>query len=234
MEALRRVFGYLKHHSKLRIDHDTSLPLHAEYKATGYNWFEHYGPCHEELPPDMPEPKGNPVRITAYFDADHAGCLQMRRSTTGVLMFLNNTPIQWYLKHQAMVESATYGSEFVAGRIAMELVIMRYKLRMLGIPVIRLCVLFSDNMSMITSSTIPSSSLKKKHNAISYHHIRESTAAGIVDLVHVAPKMNIADLLTTKPLGPQLFFGPLLKDFRFPVYHRLTIDTRRGVSASCR
>jgi hypothetical protein len=215
LEALRRVFGYLKHHCKMRIDYDTSLPSHAEYQSAGYDWFEHYGPCHEELPPDMPEPKGNPVRITAYFDADHAGCLQTRRSTTGVLMFLNNTPILWYSKRQATVESATYGSEFVAGRIAVELVIaMRYKLQMLGIPVIGSCVLFGDNMSMITSATVPSSSLKKKHNAISYHRIRESIAAGIVDLIHVGSKFNIADILT-KPLGPNLF-GPLLRGFRFP------------------
>ncbi len=131
-------------------------------------------------------------------------------------MFLNNTPIFWYSKRQATVESATYGSEFVAGRIAVESVIaLRYKLRMLGIPVIGSCVLFGDNQSMITSATIPSSSLKKKHNAISYHRIRESIAAGIVDLIHVASKFNLADVLT-KPLGPNLF-GPLLSGFRFPV-----------------
>ncbi len=68
----------------------------------------------------------------------------------------------------------------------MELVIaMRYKLQMLGIPVIGSCVLFGDNMSMITSATVPSSSLKKKHNF---------TWAGIVDLIHVGSKFNIADI----------------------------------------
>ena len=215
LEAMKRIFGYLKHHPKLRIDYDTSLPSHSDYQSTQYDWFEHYGECQEEMPHDMPEPKGNPVRITAYFDADHAGCLATRRSTTGIIVFLNNTPILRYSKRQATVESATYGSEFVAGRIAVELVIaLRYKLRMLGIPVIGSCVLFGDNQSMITSTMIPSSSLKKKHNAISHHRIRESIAAGIVDLIHVASKCNLADILT-KPLGPNLF-GPLLTEFRFP------------------
>ena len=214
MKAMQRVFGYLKHHLKMRIEYDTALPMHASYQPVKYDWFEHYGEVTEELPPDMPQPKGNPVHVTAFFDADHAGCLVTRRSTTGILIFLNNTPIFWYSKRQATVESATYGSEMVAGRIAVEFVIsMRYKLRMLGIPIIGSCVLFGDNMSMITSTSIPSSSLKKKHNAIGYHRIREAVAAGITSLVHVASKMNIADLLT-KPLGPQLF-SPLLSNFKF-------------------
>ena len=80
------------------------------------------------------------------------------------------------------------------------------------------CVLFGDNMSMITSATIPSSSLKKKHNAISYHRIRECIAAGIIDLVHVGSKVNLADVLT-KPLGPNLF-SPLLSNFRFSIIGR--------------
>jgi hypothetical protein len=216
LDALRRAFGYLKHHSRMRIEYDTRLPEHAGYEGKAYDWFEHYGECEEELPPGMPTPKGNPVRITAFFDADHAGCLATRRSTTGMLMFLNNTPIKWYSKRQATVESATYGSEMVAGRITVEFVIeMRYKLRMLGIPIIGSCVLFGDNASMITSATIPSSSLKKKHNAIGYHRIREAVAARIVDLVHCGSTVNVADLLT-KALGPQVY-SRLLSSMRFPI-----------------
>lgn len=216
MKAMQRLFGYLKHHPKLRIEFDTKLPDHTHYESPKFDWFEFYGKCSEELPPNMPTPKGNPVKLTAFFDADHAGCLVTRRSTTGMLLFLNNTPIQWYSKRQATVESATYGSEMVAGRITVEFVIaMRYKLRMMGIPLLGSCILFGDNMSMITSATIPLSSLKKKHNAIGYHRIREAVAAGIATLVHVISSKNIADIFT-KPLGPQVF-GPLLKNFCFPV-----------------
>jgi hypothetical protein len=68
---------------------------------------------------------------------------------------------------------------------------------------------------MIISTTIPSSLLKKKHNAIGYHRIREAVAAGIVSLIHVASKQNLADILT-KPLGPQSF-GLLLNLFSFPL-----------------
>jgi hypothetical protein len=45
------------------------------------------------------------------------------RSVTGILHLANKTPIAWYSKKQAMVETATFGSEFVAARICVEQVI---------------------------------------------------------------------------------------------------------------
>jgi hypothetical protein len=40
MDAMQRVFGYLKFHPKFRIDYDTELPTHAEYAGKWYEWFE--------------------------------------------------------------------------------------------------------------------------------------------------------------------------------------------------
>ena len=45
---------------------------------------------------------------------------------------VNKTPIDWFSKKQISVESATYGSEFVAARIGTDKIVeMRYELRML-------------------------------------------------------------------------------------------------------
>ena len=138
-----------------------------------------------------------PIQLTCYFDADHASDLVTRRSVTGILLFANGTPIRWYSKRQNTVESSTYGSEFVAGRIAKELVVeFRYKLRMLGVPMEGPSIMCGDNLSMITSSTIPSSSLKKKHNAIAYHSVREAVAGGILSLYHIRSEENLTDVLT--------------------------------------
>ena len=52
--------------------------------------------------------------------------------------------------------------------------------------------------------TLPSSSLKKKHNAIAYHRVREAVAAKIVQVAHLDGKENVADLLT-KPLDGGTF-----------------------------
>lgn len=73
----------------------------------------------------------------------------------------------WYSKKQNTVETSTFGSEFVAMHIATELLeALRYKLRMMGIPIEGPADVFCDNESVVTNSTIPESTLKRKHNSI--------------------------------------------------------------------
>ena len=215
MNAMRRIFGYLRNYAKLAITYDARMPDLSLYTPSVYDWFRAYPGVEEELPPDMLPPRGNPVKIHGFFDASHASCLQTRRSVTGLLMFLNNTPLMWYSKRQATVETSTYGSELVAGRIACEMAIdLRYRLRMLGVPVHGPVLLFGDNQSMVTNVTVPGSSLKKRSLAIAYHRVRECVAAGIVNIVHCTTDQNLADLMT-KPLGPQLF-QKLLHNLKLP------------------
>jgi hypothetical protein len=38
-------------------------------------------------------------------------------------------------------------------------------------------LMLGDNMSLVLNTTVPSSVLKKKHNAIAYHRVREAIAA---------------------------------------------------------
>ena len=69
-----------------------------------------------------------------------------------------------------MVKTSTYRSELIAARIAMDIAIeFRYKMRMLGVPIKEVSMVFGDNESVIKNVTLPSSTLKKKHNAIAYH-----------------------------------------------------------------
>ena len=80
-------------------------------------------------------------------------------------MMLNKNPIDWFSKKQLSVESATYGSEFVAARIGTDKIVeMRYMLRMLGVPVDGPSYMFGDNMAVINSASIPESNHKKRHN----------------------------------------------------------------------
>jgi hypothetical protein len=61
-----------------------------------------------------------------------------------------------------------------------------------------------DNRSAIISTTVPSSQLKKKHNSIAYHRIREAIAGKVLRFVKVRTENNLADFLT-KPLPRVLF-----------------------------
>ena len=94
-----------------------------------------YGDVKEQLPSDLPAPKGKPVRTTSFIDANLMFCKATGRSATGILHFVQATPIDWYSKRQSTVETATYGSEFVAGRTATDQVIdIWLTLRYMGAP----------------------------------------------------------------------------------------------------
>ena len=87
-----------------------------------------------------------------------------RRSQTGVLIYVNRAPILWYSKRQNTVETSTFGSEFVAARIAVKMVEgLRYKLRMMGVQVDGPTNVFRDNPVDMMNTPKPESTLKKKH-----------------------------------------------------------------------
>ena len=68
----------------------------------------------EEMPANMPQPRGLGFILWAKVDADHAADTVTRRSRTGFLVFLNSAPVYWLSKKQASVESSSFSSEFCA------------------------------------------------------------------------------------------------------------------------
>jgi hypothetical protein len=84
----------------------------------------------------MPTPKGRPVRMTTFEDANLLHNHVTGRLAMGILHFVNQTPIKWFSKRQNTVETATYTSKYVVAKTATEQIIdLQYTLRMLGVPV---------------------------------------------------------------------------------------------------
>jgi hypothetical protein len=109
-----------------------------------------------EIPKDLPPEKGPRVRMTVYVDADHAHDLVTRRSITGILVMLGNTPIRWLSKRQKTVETSTYDSELAASRVATELIVeVRYMLRSLGVALDGPALMLRDNMSVVLNVSVP-------------------------------------------------------------------------------
>ena len=82
--------------------------------------------------------------------------------------FCQQTPVDWYSKKQATVETAKYGSEFVAAKTATaQIKDIRQTMRYLGAPITTKSFLFGDNRSVVTSATLPHSRLTK--GTISLH-----------------------------------------------------------------
>ena len=110
--------------------------------------------------------------------------------------------INWVSKKQPTIETSVFGAEFVAMKHGTKkLRGLRYKCRMMGIPLSGPSYVYGDNKSAITNSTRPESTLKKKTNSICYHAIHESVAMGESLLTHVGTCDNLAGLLTKPTFG---------------------------------
>ena len=129
-----------------------------------------YGNVKEEIPKDIPKPLGKRVITSTFLDANLLHNIVTGKSVTAVLHFANTTPTDWFMKRQATVETATYGSEFVAVKTATEQIMdLRNTLRYLGVPITNKAYMFGDNKAVFMSSTVPQSILNK--DTICYHII---------------------------------------------------------------
>ena len=184
----------------------TEEPDYSGLPQQIHDWSQSiYGNVKEIMVDNYPKALGNFVTITHYFDANLYHDKITGRSVTGILTLTNKTPMEWYSKKQATVETATYGSEFIAARICVDQAIdFRITLRYLGVPV-RETIVFGENKSVCDSSSIPHAKLHKRHNALSFHRVREAVAAGIIKLYHSPGEFNPADILS-KHWGYQQFW----------------------------
>ena len=212
-KMLHRILGYLKHTKDAAIRFRTSVPDYSHYSTPNYDWSQTvYHGVSEDIPDDAPIPRGKPVRMSTFVDANLLHCRATGRSASGILHLLNDTPIDWFSKKQGSVEAATYGSEYMAARLAIHQILdLRITLRYMGVPIDGKAWLFGDNESVLKSSIIPASTLCKRHNALSYHTVRAAIAAGIVSFQHIPGEDNIADIMT-KHLEPRVL-EPLIQPY---------------------
>jgi hypothetical protein len=73
LDAVFRIFSYLKTKTNARLVLD---PTYADIDYEAFqkqNWCEFYGNAKEQVPANAPPPRGKPVEIRCFVDADHAG-----------------------------------------------------------------------------------------------------------------------------------------------------------------
>ena len=149
----------------------------------------------------MPQPRGKPISTHYFEDADHASEKVTMRSQTGILIFWNRAPVIWLSKKQNSVETSTFGSEFTAIKLTVELVIaLRYNMCMFGVPLEVPTDMVCDNKEVLKNTSTPDSVLRKKRHSIVYHKCREVVASLICSIVKEDIETNLADLFT-KILG---------------------------------
>ncbi|KAL7564900.1 hypothetical protein ACA910_009389 [Epithemia clementina (nom. ined.)] len=198
LERAKRIYGYLLllHDGAIRFQ--TGEPDYSSLPEQLHDWARTvYGNAKELVPEDCPEPLGHLVTLTHFKDANLMHDLVTGRSVTAILLFINGTPIDWYSKRQSTVETATFGSEFVSARSAVDQASeFRNTLRYLGVPIRGKSYLFGDNKSVVTNATLPYSILSKRHHLLSYHRVREAIAANWLAFYWKESKTNPADILS--------------------------------------
>jgi hypothetical protein len=174
----------------------TEEPDYSDLPDNVPDWtYSVHGKVEELLPEGAPDPLGNHVMLSHYVDANLMHDISMGRSVTGILHLVNKTPIKWYSKKQATVETATYGSEFVA--VCVEQIIdLRDTLRFLGVPAREKSYMFGDSKSVVDSSMQLNAKLHKRHTMLPFHRVREAIAAGILGFYVIPGDDNPADILS--------------------------------------
>ncbi len=148
-------------------------------------------------------PTGSPDFV-GYCDADWAGDVQDRKSTSGYLFMQGGAAITWRSCKQSCVSLSTTEAEYVALAEAAQEAVWLQKLNsdFLGRNVSN-TLIYEDNQSAMCIAKSQISRRRTKHIEIKYHYIREFVDTGRINLVYCPSKEMIADILTKGLSVPQ-------------------------------
>jgi len=142
------------------------------------------------------------LTLTGYTDADYAGDIDTRCSTSGYLIKVGNSTCSWSSKKQRVVATSTMEAEYLgAYGCAQEVIWYRKLLQSLGkLPDSTSTTVFADNQSAINYAKGDSCRGKGKHIQVKYHFVRECMRKGEMELQYLQTDKMVADVFT-KSLG---------------------------------
>lgn len=138
-------------------------------------------------------------KVHGYCDADFAGDIDKRRSTTGYVFVLHGGAISWSSRLQPTVAASTTEAEYMAAASAVkEALALRKLLWSFGVSVDNMEI-WSDNQASISLMKNPISSMRSKHIDVIHHFARERVERGEVSFTYISTDKMLADIMT-KPL----------------------------------
>ena len=150
-------------------------------------------------------PKGNNLIIQAFTDADWAGSVDDRKSTSGGTFYLGGCLISWLRKKQTSISLSTTKAEYIsAAACCTQVLWMKQNLQDIQVQFGEPIPILYDNTSAISISKNLFMHSKTKHILIKYHFFREQVAENNIKLEYVGTKEQIVDIFT-KPLPHEAF-----------------------------
>nr|GEV17906.1 retrovirus-related Pol polyprotein from transposon TNT 1-94 [Tanacetum cinerariifolium] len=140
--------------------------------------------------------KGSSFGLTAFSDADHAGCTDTRKSTSGGIKFLGDKLVSWMSKKQNYTAMSSAEAEYVAlSASCAQVMWMRTQLQDYGLNYNKI-PLYCDSQSAIAISCNAVQHSHTKHIHTRYHFIKERVENGIIKLYFVITEYQLADMFT--------------------------------------
>ncbi|GKA99146.1 retrovirus-related pol polyprotein from transposon TNT 1-94 [Tanacetum coccineum] len=139
-------------------------------------------------------PKDSGFELTAFSDADHAGCIDTRKSTSGGIQFLGDKLVSWMSKKQDCTAMSSAEAEYVAlSASCAQVMWMRTQLKDYGFNYNKI-PLYCDSQSTIAISCNPMQHSCTKNIHTRYHFIKEHVKNGIIKIYFVRTESNLADI----------------------------------------
>lgn len=150
---------------------------------------------------------GNSINLHAFSDADWAGDADDFISTNGYIVYIGHHPVSWSSKKQTTIARSSTEAEYRSvANTSSELTWISSLLHELGIRITRPPTIYCDNVGATYLCANPVFHSRMKHVALDYHFIRNQVQSGVLRVVHISTKDQLADVLT-KPLSCPLFLN---------------------------
>lgn len=141
--------------------------------------------------------KPESMNLVGYCDADWAGDIDTRRSTTGYIFKFGGTPVCWKSKRQPTVALSTAEAEYMSmAHAAQTSVWLRRLLSDLGFVQESPVKIYEDNQGCIAMAKNPVNHERTKHIDIKYHFVRELVTRGVIEISYLETEEMLADILT--------------------------------------
>ncbi|GJU17017.1 retrovirus-related pol polyprotein from transposon TNT 1-94 [Tanacetum coccineum] len=145
-------------------------------------------------------PKDSSIALTTFADADHAGCQDTRRSTSGSMQLLGDRLVSWSSKRQKSAAISSTEAEYIAlSGCCAQILWMRSQLTDYGFGFNKI-PMYCDNKSVIALCCNNVQHSRSKHIDIRFHFIKEHVENGVIKLYFVNTEYQLADIFT-KALG---------------------------------